>query len=190
MPPDSDVRRAAATLARGTRFFGAGLRAAGEARDRPCPIAGPLRAKVLGNGLRELDRFLNLLVDAVSLATCSDRTDHARFVRLRNTPNKLRLLHARLGLASPDHEQLRAIGRLRDCLFHCGGTVGRPRRGDEPVISWPITGSGPAAAMLAPDERLELSADDLAAICRFYERLGADLVGVGSRYGGVELAFP
>ncbi|MET0270175.1 MAG: hypothetical protein ABW173_07075, partial [Sphingomonas sp.] len=55
---------ASATLARATRFLGAGLSADDPACPRP--IGGAIRAKVIANALRELDRFLSILIDEVA----------------------------------------------------------------------------------------------------------------------------
>ena len=156
------VRLSAATLARATAFLGAGH-------------GGPFVARSFANGLRELDRFLSVLIDELASTALPAGIDHARFIRQRNTPNKLRSLRAALGLASPDHERLRAIGRSRDRLFHSAapahgidtasvpgwlraGGLGDERRADRP-------GSGP-----------QTLAGELRQICRFYDRLAMELL--------------
>ena len=123
----------------------------------------PGPAKTIGNGLRELDRFLSLLIDEVAAAVAPAGLDQARFAGLRNTPNKLRTIRAAMALPSPDHERLSAIGRARECLFHCAPM---PRRG------------GPAAApaRLALVDRLTPGEDALRDLCRFYDAVAADLL--------------
>jgi hypothetical protein len=152
------VLSAHTTLRRATRFLGAGL-AAGEGM--PARLgAGPFRAKVLGNGLRELDRFLNVLVDEVAASHGLDLPTE------RNTANKLGRLRPTLAGERADHARLRALGRSRECLFHCNGRV---RRGDsrtEAVMTagWPAD----APRRFAVGEELTMSADELAEVCAFY----------------------
>jgi hypothetical protein len=149
------LQASAATLARATAFLSAGH-------------CGPFRARTLANGLRELDRFLSLLIDeAAERASlgCMDRPD---FARQRNTANKLRHVRAALGLESPDHERLRAIGRSRDRLFHSAP----PMKGVDSrhVPGWL------AAAGLEERRRTETMAVELRRICRLYDRLAAELL--------------
>lgn len=180
------VRAALATLDRATLFLGAGLQTGERAHDdaaRATSIEGPLRAKVIGNGLRELDRFLSLLIDAVAHLIAPPGLDRARFSRQRNTANKLRTIRGAMALASPDHDRLLAIGRSRDCLFHCAGIV---RRGDNRsarhmTAGWPTSGGGPLHA-LAIGERLTINALDLHGVCRFYDHVAADLLAVCERH--------
>lgn len=155
--------RAAATLGDATRFLGAGLYAAPAL---PRAIAGTGRAKVIGNGLRELDRFLNLLIDEIAaLHVLPPAFDPPQFARRRNTPAKLRALRSALALPDPDHARLRAIGRTRDCLFHCGGIVRRVG----------ITAEGIELPLGA---RLAMHPPELAGICRLYARLGVELAAL------------
>ena len=150
-----------ATLARATLFLGAGLRTV-ERDCAPLAIEGPGRAKVIGNGLRELDRFLNLVIDEVAALIASPGIDGVRFARQRNTANKLWVIRAAMALPSPDHERLRTVGRSRDCLFHCAGKVRREHPCD--------------FGMTVIEGRLIITPADLERICRFYERIAADLV--------------
>ncbi|SNS85312.1 hypothetical protein SAMN06295912_11957 [Sphingomonas laterariae] len=147
--------------------------------DNPPAIAGRLRHKVIGNGLRELDRFLSVLIDEVAMLMPPDDIDAVRVGRQRNTANKLRTLHTALGRSSPDHDRLRALGRSRDCLFYCDGVVTRSdrRHGTMMTIGWPC-GENQVGGLIAVGERLVITPADLASVCGFYDRLGGDLVGV------------
>ena len=135
------IRRSAETMARAAAFLGAGS-------------VGPPGASVLANSLRELDRFLMLLIDAVAETTLPMASDHRAFIRQNNTPNKLGRVHRALGVASPDQDRLRAIGRARERLFHAA----RAARGGTRL----------------PGQRA-LSAE-LHAICLLYDRIGGELV--------------
>lgn len=156
-----------ATLARATLFLGAGPRTA-ERDCLPLTIEGPHRAKVIGNGLRELDRFLNLLIDEVAALIMPPGIDHARFARQRNSANKLRGVRAAMALPSPDHEPLRAVGRSRDCLFHCAGKVRR----DHPCIF----------GMTVAEGWLIVTPHNLERICYFYEQIAADLIAAFEKF--------
>ena len=131
-----------------------------------------LRARVTANALRELDRFLNLLVDATA-----HRAGVATRLDQRHTPNKLAALRRSLGMADQDHDQLLSVGRVRDCLFHCAGLVRRAdhRHGQQLTLAW--RRSDPhATATVALGGRLALTARDLLAICRLYRRVGTALL--------------
>jgi hypothetical protein len=168
------LRRAGATFSRATLFLGNGLSMTGS--PGAAPINGPLRNKVIGNSLRELDRFLNLLIDEIAAAILP-REDSARFERQRNTANKYRALRAAMALPSPDHARLLAIGRSRDCLFHCGGIVRRgDRRGDRVMTAGWVRPDSARAVQIAIGERLAIDAADLAQLCGFYDALAGDLL--------------
>lgn len=167
-----------ATLHRGAHFVAGGCQPPGGTM--PTTIAGPYRAKVIGNSLRELDRFLNLLADEVGRSMARSPDDLRAIQREHNTANKIRSLRRRRGLASPDHERLRALGRSRDCMFHCDGLV---MRGDAPgeshlTLGWTggWTGGGGTTddaplLRVGVGERIEVSSLSLIDVSRFY--LGA-----------------
>lgn len=180
MPPGGvteEMQHAAATLFRGAAFLGGCLRApvAHDTGTRSLAIAGRYRAKVIGNGLRELDRFLNLLIDAAS---------NAEGLPVRpgqhNTANKLSAYRAAKSLPHDDGDRLRALGRSRDCLFHCGGRVGRGDRRDgiAMTVGWPAR-----AGCDAPLDRVMIGQDvkvtrgDLDDVCLFYCRIARELCG-------------
>ncbi|WP_076071219.1 hypothetical protein [Sphingomonas montana] len=178
LPPD-DLTLAVATLRRGTRFLGAGLHfVATDAGD--CEAAGRGRAKVIANGLREIDRFLSLLIDAVALRVASD-SDRAALHRLGNTARKLATLRAVMALTSPDDAALRAIGRSRNCLFHTGGVVRAGRAGSVPTQGWaapdaPPLPAGVPSVPMPVGSRIGVSPDDLRRVCLFYDRIADELL--------------
>ncbi|WP_234149864.1 hypothetical protein [Sphingobium sufflavum] len=120
-----------ATVRRGALFVASGCQAPGGGMGTT--VTGPYRAKVIGNSLRELDRFLNLLADEVGRTMARSAADMGAIRREHNTANKIRGLRGRRGLASPDHDRLRALGRSRDCMVHCDGLV---KRGDGPDAAY------------------------------------------------------
>ena len=175
LPSQSPLARADATLRSGARFLAAGLQAGGVTGARPAPITGRFRTKVLGNGLRELDRFLNVLVDEVAVAGGSRPAPTER-----NTANKLRALLPLFDQPEGEHARLRALGRARDCLFYCGGMV---TRGDVTGSRWLTVGWSDALDRTGPLRRFSVGAplvitgEDVADICGFYLSIAARLAG-------------
>jgi len=169
-----EIRHASSTLFRGAGFLGACLRApiAHDAESASPAISGRYRAKVIGNGLRELDRFLNLLIDAVSTA-------EGLPVRpgQYNTANKLSDYRAAKSLPNHDDGRLRALGRSRDCLFHCGGRVQRGDRRDAMTmtVGWP--GYDASLDRVTVGQDLTVTRGDLDDVCRFYRGIAHDLCG-------------
>lgn len=169
-----ELARAHATLHRGAGFFGTWLRWPDAPVRSGTPVSHHHRSKVIGNGLRELDRFLNILIDEVSR-----RHGLPASPRQRNTARKLRLLREALGLPHEDDERLLALGRSRDCLYHCGGAA---RRGDmrEPgtmTLGWP-EGAGEAGPLrrIPVGGAISLERADLESVGLFYRRMADDLV--------------
>lgn len=167
-----------ATLTRASAFLSAGLRAP-RAGCGPLSIEGPMRVKVLANSLRELDRLLSLLIDEAALFVAPEGFDHAAFARLRNTPNKLSRLHVALALPPSRHERLRAVGRSRNCLFHCGGVVMRGSGIDGSNISQKmpeIDYENHASGQFRIGDDLIVSVDDLQNVCALYDQIGFQLI--------------
>jgi hypothetical protein len=164
-----ELARAHATLERGAQFLGQGLV---REQGTPRPVQGRYRAKVIGNGLRELDRFLCHLVQALAEARGIAMREEGR-----NTANKVTQLRGHLGLDDPDRARLVALARTRDCLFHCSGLVGRPdmRGGSTMTIAWYGAG-GTTLRRAALGERLEVSAPELLEICLYYRELAERLL--------------
>lgn len=169
LTPGEELVRAHATLERGAHFLGKGLSLH---PGMPRAISGRYRAKVTGNGLRELDRFLCHLVQAVAAMRGIAMPEQER-----NTANKVARLRRCLGVADPDRARLLALARTRDCLFHCSGFVRRPdvRGGATMTIAWYGAG-GIALRRVVLGERLEPSAPELLEICLYYRALAGRLL--------------
>jgi hypothetical protein len=170
-----EMRHASSTLFRGAAFLGACLRAptAHDVESRSPAIVGRYRAKVIGNGLRELDRFLNLLIDAAS-----DAEGLPVRPGQRNTANKLAAYRAALALPNDDDRRLRALGRSRDCLFHCGGRVrrGDHRGGMTMTVGWSERpGADVPLDRVTIGQELTVTRGDLDDVCRFYRRIAHEL---------------
>jgi hypothetical protein len=160
-----ELARAHGTLRGGASFFAGWL-------PPGVSVTHEHRSKVIANGLRELDRFLNILVDEVSL-----RHGLPVLPGRRNTANKLRDLRTALGLPHDDHERLLALGRSRDCLFHCGGTVAR---GDTPqaramTLGWPEE-AGRSLRRVPVGRPVVVMRADIESVCRFYRQMADDLI--------------
>jgi hypothetical protein len=172
--PDAAFNAAYLTLLRGAEFVAAGLRSpAARTCARGAGSDGErYRARLIGNALRELDRFLNLL---------ADETSRLLDVRIspgqRNTANKLRDIDE-LCLCYADHSRLRALGRARELLYRRDGRLGRGDRAEvwSLAASWP----GDDARRGSPGRttRLLVIDDDLARIGALYRRLAKALAGV------------
>lgn len=176
--PSIGIAQAHQTLLNAARFLGSSL-----GRSARVPIEGRYRARVVGNGLRELDRFLSILLDESATAAGWDAGELRMLARLRNTSAKLSSVRASLGLEASDEPRLRALGRCRDLLFHCDGVV---RRGDTRDMQsltpgWPIDGRDGLDAALQIGERLTVSPAELSWICAFYVRIGNELAAANLR---------
>ena len=104
------------------------------------------------NGLRELDRFLNVLLEASAHSVAPADFDQRGFGRRTGAPGKLNVIST-LTATPPRHApRLRAIGRLRDSLPHAGGSIS-------------LRNQGPRQG------RRALAPAELRAICDFYRML-------------------
>jgi hypothetical protein len=168
-----ELIRAHATLRRGSHFLGLGLGGPGAAQRA---IKGRYRAKVIGNGLRELDRFLNHLVAEAAQCRGIALPDSER-----NTANKLARLRRALRVPNPDHARLVALAHSRNCLFHCGGAVRRGDRQDDTAMTIGWHGEGGALRRVAVGGELAVSAADLAEVCRFYRDIADRLLAEARR---------
>jgi hypothetical protein len=182
-----EMRHASSTLFRGAAFLGAGLRAptAHNVESRSPAIVGRYRAKVIGNGLRELDRFLNLLIDAAS-----DAEGLPVRPGQRNTANKLAAYRAALALPNDDDRRLRALGRSRDCLFHCGGRVrrGDRRNGMTMTVGWPgRPGRDLPLDRVRIGQQLTVTRGDLDDVCRFYRHIAHELCSAVNRAPSIDV---
>ncbi|MBO9378244.1 hypothetical protein GG804_15855 [Sphingomonas histidinilytica] len=123
MDPDIDrtaLLRAHATLSAGCAFVA--MRAGQEEAAR---TSHPAHARMTGNRLHELDRFLSVLIDEAASLRTGPRRDARFFARMRNTPEKLRRLGSAAALHGAVGQRLGAIGRVCAYLRHCGDGVHR-----------------------------------------------------------------
>jgi len=165
-------------LLRGADFVAAGLRSP-DLRGADYAVhlsSARYRPKLIGNALRELDRFLNLLADEASRILALPVLEHQH-----NTANKLRDI-AVLRLCVDDHSRLQALGRMRERLYHCGGQLTSLRQLD----IWTLA-AGRAAGIdrRAPRRRVLdgsyfVTDDDLIDIATFYRGLAMKLRRVTS----------
>jgi hypothetical protein len=129
------------------------------------------RARYHGNVLRELDRFLNLLLDACAPLLACDGHDGRTYARLRNAAKKLAMLRGVGGSGPARGDRLLAIGRVRDCLHHCAGRVHDAGLWNDLAIAGehlPIHGAPPAS-------HLALSREDVLRIAQVYAGIAQDL---------------
>lgn len=165
------LERAHHTMVRGAVFL------AGWA-DREAVEAWPdaARTRFIGNSLRELDRFLSILADEAAACLAPIGHDRPGFARLRNAPNKLRAVNAMMDLPCPAHEPLRAIGRLRACLHHCGGAVRAGGLGDGLSDAVAAAGAIGRISDLEGQPMLSVCTQHLANISIAYRAIADDLV--------------
>lgn len=163
-----DVYRAQNTLRRGAEAFSQWPRAL---RQRP-QITHDLRSKVIGNGLRELDRFLNLLVDAA----VRERSEWVT-PKQWNTANKLRGFRQESADTRDEYRRVVALGRSRNSLFHCSG-IARHHDRDDPLLmtlGW-TGGPGSPLTRVSLGVPIVLSASDFECIGQFYGALAQSVV--------------
>lgn len=187
-----ELVRAHATLRRGAVFFAASLRPWNPPAGPIQSITHRLRSKVIGNGLRELDRFLSILIDEAArrqhLPTAPSR---------RNTANKLREFRQAMALPSDDRGRLLALGRSRDCLFHCDGIARRADAGETGTMTLGWPGDRGRLRRVPLGSAIVVEGADLENIGLFYARLADDLIlavtcdiGRGTGNGGSPAPYP
>ncbi|WP_157215867.1 hypothetical protein [Flavisphingomonas formosensis] len=163
------LQRAYVTLRSGAEFVMA--YALGDVGDDGLPSF--YRTRMLGNQLRELDRFLSVLTEETALFLGDPGHDGAAFARLRNTANKLRQVRAMMALASGDDERLRAIGRISACLHHCAGRIHAAALRRDVMIAH---GDDGRIARFDPASPLRLASLTRIRIGQFYRGIGDMLV--------------
>lgn len=155
-----------ATLRAGCAFF------AQRADEQPVSAGGwgqIAHARMIGNRLRELDRFLSVLIGEAASEIRHQGHDRRAFERLRNTARKLCLFEDMVGAASGAQARLRAIGRVTACLHHCTGRIHADSLHDDVRIA------GGGVGAVSPDEgpgRLRIDPQTILAICAFYRETG------------------
>jgi|GEM_PF-909619 len=171
------LARAHATLAVGCAFI---VRHAQHRAQPGKGLPGSSHSRMVGNRLRELDRFLSVLIDETALCLGSLSHEPRSFARLRNTPNKLRLIEAMIGVEGEDDVRLRAIGRIGACLLHCSGSIHA-----EPSLRRDILlADGDTAGLSFLTDaacRLRLAPRTLVSICQFYGSIGNRLLAEALR---------
>ncbi|UIJ44199.1 hypothetical protein LZK98_14085 [Sphingomonas cannabina] len=187
-----ELARAHATLRRGADFFAASLRPWNPSVRPIRSVTHRLRSKVIGNGLRELDRFLNILIDE---AARRQRLPTAP--RQRNTANKLREFRRTMTLPNDDHERLLALGGSRECLFHCDGIARRADAGEAGTMTLGWPGERGRLRRVLLGNAIVVERADLENIGLFYARLADDLIlaatcdiGRGTGNGGSRAPYP
>lgn len=170
---DAPAARAHATLRQGIHHVAQIAPWADRVADRRQAI---VRARYIGNCLRELDRFLGVLLDT------SRTTGPTRLLTLKpDTATRIAAYAGDGWDAQPAQLRLRALDRSRMCLLHDAGRVGR---GDEPLGRWLTSGWRDAGSFdlrrYALGSDLRPNALHLHDIARFYAGLG-DRVMSGGR---------
>ena len=143
--------------------------------------------RMIGNRLRELDRFLAVLIEDVAAVGGQPGHDRERFSRLRSTPRKLRVVEEMFATGADDDARLRAIGRLTACLHHCKGRIHTASIHDD-ILTARGSAKGPAWQQ---KEALLIDAQTLLAICAFYRGIGDRLLALAQipRIHGADLDF-
>ncbi|MPT49211.1 MAG: hypothetical protein E2598_12475 [Sphingobium sp.] len=108
------------TLNSGCAFF---IRSAEDQPQSLGPQARYAFHRLMGNRLRELDRFLSVVLDEIVLMSAISGQDALTFSRWRNTARKLAKVEQILRTTTGDAKWLAAIGRICACLHHCGGKI-------------------------------------------------------------------
>jgi hypothetical protein len=126
------------------------------------------RLRRAGNCLKELDRFLTLLLDACARAQAMPPADLSAFERWTNTAGKLR----RISGSGTETQRLQAIDRLRRTA--CGDMCGRPRA--LLIKDLAIATCGAAHPMTGREAAESLTNEALAAIAEFYLGIGHKLL--------------
>lgn len=137
-----------------------------------------VQTRMLGNSLRELDRFLSICTDEATRHLDSAALCDPAFARLRNTPRKLCLVEARIGARTSRHVRLRAIGRVRACLHHCSGRIHDAAiHGDVALAHGSGCGTTPPSGPeQGESQRLILAGATVVSISNFYREIADDLL--------------
>jgi len=161
--------RAHGTLEAGCRFMA--MRA-----DEGAVTAGRwgevAHARLLGNRLLELDRFLSLLIDEIPGVDGQS----AALPALRNTARKLDRFAI---MARPDDARLRAIGRIAASFRHCDGLIHNVAIHDDMRLAGGMPGA--VAGMGERGTRLCLTPPTIVAICDFYREIGRRLLALAGQ---------
>ncbi|WOK35948.1 hypothetical protein [Sphingomonas sp. C3-2] len=132
-----------------------------------------VQTRTNANRLRELNRFMAVVLDDIALHHGGPHHDHRYFLRQRNVARKLLVVERMIDVDCAAHAHLLAIGRISACLTYCSGVMYDPRlNGDVALITgrklWDDTGHS--------DKWLRLESHAVTAICRFYRALATALI--------------
>jgi hypothetical protein len=137
----------------------------------PPPVIGIRRAC---NCLKELDRFLVVMIDALAAGHGAPHGDRAVYVREGDAAGRLGRNPALRRRFAPDLARLRAIGRIRALAL--GDTPAEA--GCRPMADLALATRGHDVADQAPGAPFALGDRTLAAIARFYGDLAEQLRGL------------
>lgn len=84
----------------------------GCAQQRATSLAAKVHMRVTANRIRELDRFLAVLLNDTAGQVSGAGHDAEMFDRISNTSKKLLVVEQLVGMAAADHDRLRAMGRI------------------------------------------------------------------------------
>jgi hypothetical protein len=162
--------RAHATLVAGCGFLS---RHAPEAAVSGSPWAHKVHDRVTANHLRELDRFLSVLLEEIARTIGGPEHDADRFERANSTARMLRIVERITGTPSDAHLRLRAIGRIAQRL----------RRDQRPAKAHLLasdmllaSGGAPSGTGGQAGGGLRLSREAVQSISIFYRDLGDRLM--------------
>src|SRR5690606_2648096 len=117
--------------------------------------------RVIANRLRELDRFLSVLLDEIAVRLEGPAHDGERFARTSNTSKKLQIVESMTGAPSGDDVRLRVFGGIVASMRR-GRDMSAARRSGDPLA---VTGDVDLDQVLA-----------LGWISEFYRNLGDRLM--------------
>ena len=100
------------TLLAGCEFVSRYPVVEGSASVRTPSLAAKVQMRVTANRIRELDRFLAVLLNDTAGQISGAGHDAELFDRISNTSKKLLAVEQLVGMAAADHDRLRAMGRI------------------------------------------------------------------------------
>ena len=100
------------TLLAGCEFVSRYPVVEGIASGRTPSLAAKVQMRVTANRIRELDRFLAVLLNDTAGQISGAGHDAEMFDRISNTSKKLLAVEQLAGMAAADHDRLRAMGRI------------------------------------------------------------------------------
>ena len=112
-PDDHKPLRSYATLVAGCEFVSRyPVMIEQGSSNRSTALEIKVHMRVTANRIRELDRFLAVMLDEAAGRIGGAGHDAEQFDRISNTSKKLRAVEMSVGMAAADHGRLRALGRI------------------------------------------------------------------------------